>query len=147
MNTRCRICKRKNDPESMLLCDGCNRGHHTYCLKPKLKSIPEGDWYCKECKPKKRVMSPKKKTRRVFSHTEEEEEEEEEEVEKEEEEDTQDETLEEENKDSEEEQSDEEEEENAHDDEENEDDKPDGDVCYFLLHICNVVSYLFIPCT
>ena len=145
LNTRCRICKRKNDPESMLLCDGCNRGHHTYCLKPKLKSIPEGDWYCKECKPKKRVMSPKKKTRRVFSHTEEEEEEEEEE--KEEEEDTQDETLEEENKDSEEEQSDEEEEENAHDDEENEDDKPDGDVCYFLLHICNVVSYLFIPCT
>ncbi len=130
MNTRCRICKRKNDPESMLLCDGCNRGHHTYCLKPKLKSIPEGDWYCKECKPKKRVMSPKKKTRRVFSHTEEEEEEEEEE--KEEEEDTQDETLEEENKDSEEEQSDEEEEENAHDDEDNEEDKPDGDVCSFL---------------
>ena len=127
LNTRCRICKRKNDPESMLLCDGCNRGHHTYCLKPKLKSIPEGDWYCKECKPKKRVMSPKKKTRRVFSHTEEEEEEEEEEVEKEE-----DETLEEENKDSEEEQSDEEEEENAHDDEDNEEDKPDGDVCSFL---------------
>lgn len=38
-----------------------------YCLKPKLKSIPSGDWYCNECKPKMRVRSPKKKTRQVFA--------------------------------------------------------------------------------
>ena len=44
----------------MLLCDGCDRGHHIYCLKPKLKSIPKDDWYCAECKPKERVRSPKK---------------------------------------------------------------------------------------
>ena len=49
----------------MLLCDGCDRGHHLYCLKPKLKSIPKGDWYCRECKPKERIKSPKKKSRRV----------------------------------------------------------------------------------
>ncbi len=67
----------------MLLCDGCDRGHHTYCLKPKLKNIPDGDWYCSECKPKRRVVSPKKKTRRVFSHTEEDEEQSEEEEEEE----------------------------------------------------------------
>ena len=66
LNTRCRICRRKADPEKMLLCDGCDRGHHLYCLKPKLKKIPAGEWFCNECKPKQRVKSPKKKSRRVF---------------------------------------------------------------------------------
>ena len=63
----------------MLLCDGCDRGHHLYCLKPKLKKIPEDDWYCTECKPKMRIRSPKKKHRKVFEEEEIEEEEEEEE--------------------------------------------------------------------
>ena len=66
LNTKCRICRRKNDPDKMLLCDGCDRGHHLYCLKPKLKKIPDDDWYCTECKPKMRIRSPKKKNRRVF---------------------------------------------------------------------------------
>ena len=56
-----------------MLCDGCDRGHHLFCLKPKLKSIPDGDWYCNDCKPKMRVRSPKKKSRRVFEEDEEEE--------------------------------------------------------------------------
>ena len=51
----------------MLLCDECDRGHHLYCLKPKLKSIPKGNWYCSDCKPKERIKSPKKKPRRVFT--------------------------------------------------------------------------------
>lgn len=33
---RCQICRRAKDSENMLLCDGCNLGHHMYCLKPKL---------------------------------------------------------------------------------------------------------------
>lgn len=70
MNAKCRICRRKTDPEKMLLCDSCDRGHHMYCLKPKLKSVPQGDWYCHDCKPKERLRSPKKKTRRVFSNEE-----------------------------------------------------------------------------
>merc|ERR1719187_2629 len=70
MNTKCRICRRKTDPENMLLCDGCDRGHHLYCLKPKLKNVPKGDWFCSDCKPKERIRSPKKKMRRVFSSTE-----------------------------------------------------------------------------
>ena len=81
LNTKCRICRRKTDPEKMLLCDGCDRGHHLYCLKPKLKKIPEDDWYCTECKPKMRIRSPKKKHRKVFEEEEPEEEEEEEEEE------------------------------------------------------------------
>ncbi len=72
MNTKCRICRRKNDPENMLLCDGCDRGHHMYCLKPKIKVVPKGDWYCNDCKPKERIKSPKKKSRQVFSNVEEE---------------------------------------------------------------------------
>ena len=41
MNTKCRICRKKADPEMMLLCDGCDRGHHMYCLKPKVKNVPQ----------------------------------------------------------------------------------------------------------
>merc|ERR1719232_2262555 len=81
MNTKCKICRRKVDPDKMLLCDRCDNAYHMYCLKPKLKSIPEGDWFCPECKPKERVRSPKKKVRKSFSfHEAESDEEEEEEV-------------------------------------------------------------------
>ena len=74
LNTKCRICRRKTDPENMLICDGCDRGYHMYCLKPKLKAVPKGDWFCYDCKPKERVRSPKKKSRRVFSSAEDDEE-------------------------------------------------------------------------
>ncbi|KAF0043778.1 hypothetical protein F2P81_002936 [Scophthalmus maximus] len=52
LNARCRICRRKGDADNMLLCDGCDRGHHTHCLRPRLKSVPEGDWFCPDCRPK-----------------------------------------------------------------------------------------------
>ena len=39
LHTRCKLCRRKGDPEKMLLCDQCDRGHHMYCLKPPLKVI------------------------------------------------------------------------------------------------------------
>jgi len=39
LNAQCRICRKRRDAENMLLCDGCNRGHHLYCLKPKLNVI------------------------------------------------------------------------------------------------------------
>ncbi|ODM98981.1 Bromodomain adjacent to zinc finger domain protein 1A [Orchesella cincta] len=51
LNARCRVCRRKGNPENMLLCDGCNKGHHAYCLKPPLEVIPKGDWFCYDCKP------------------------------------------------------------------------------------------------
>ncbi|XP_074146680.1 bromodomain adjacent to zinc finger domain protein 1A isoform X6 [Sminthopsis crassicaudata] len=54
LNARCKMCRKKGDAESMVLCDGCDRGHHTYCVRPKLKTIPEGDWFCPECRPKQR---------------------------------------------------------------------------------------------
>ncbi|XP_069882680.1 bromodomain adjacent to zinc finger domain protein 1A isoform X5 [Dipodomys merriami] len=54
LNARCKICRKKGDAENMVLCDGCDRGHHTYCVRPKLKAVPEGDWFCPECRPKQR---------------------------------------------------------------------------------------------
>jgi bromodomain adjacent to zinc finger domain protein 1A len=56
----CKICRRKCDAELMLLCDKCNRGHHTYCLQPSLDSIPRGEWFCPNCIPKFKPQSPKK---------------------------------------------------------------------------------------
>lgn len=38
-NAQCRICRKRRDAENMLLCDGCNKGHHLYCLKPKLTVV------------------------------------------------------------------------------------------------------------
>ena len=44
----CMICGSPHDGERMLLCDSnnCGRACHTYCLKPKLLAVPDGDWYC-----------------------------------------------------------------------------------------------------
>lgn len=63
----CTLCRRKKDPEKMLLCDKCNCGCHMYCLKPKLKTVPEGDWFCPKCAPPKVAITPKKRRRRLFS--------------------------------------------------------------------------------
>ncbi|XP_055005883.1 bromodomain adjacent to zinc finger domain protein 2B [Boleophthalmus pectinirostris] len=45
----CQICHSGDDEESLLLCDGCDKGCHVYCHKPKITSIPEGDWFCRVC--------------------------------------------------------------------------------------------------
>ncbi|GFR75026.1 bromodomain adjacent to zinc finger domain protein 1A [Elysia marginata] len=89
LETRCRLCRRKGDAEKMLLCDGCDRGHHMYCLKPPMEKVPTGDWFCPDCRPKQTPKSPTRKgKRKTFTEKEEEEEEvgEEEEQEEEEEE-------------------------------------------------------------
>ncbi|KAJ3638147.1 hypothetical protein MTP99_001553 [Tenebrio molitor] len=80
--TYCRICRRRNDSENMLLCDSCNTGHHLYCLKPKLKSVPPGDWFCDKCQNERKaavVTEPSPKKRPIFRDEEIDEEESEEE--------------------------------------------------------------------
>ncbi|CAG8585265.1 14403_t:CDS:10 [Gigaspora margarita] len=62
----CSICKWKGDLGCILLCDGCEKGFHTSCLKPPLKRIPAGKWYCNECKTIKKSLrkdSSSKKTK------------------------------------------------------------------------------------
>jgi [histone H3]-trimethyl-L-lysine4 demethylase len=45
----CEVCGRGDNALSMLLCDGCDTGYHTFCLDPPLKAIPKFDWYCAQC--------------------------------------------------------------------------------------------------
>ncbi|XP_071354679.1 bromodomain adjacent to zinc finger domain protein 1A isoform X2 [Trachinotus anak] len=106
LNARCRVCRRKGDADNMLLCDSCDRGHHTHCLRPRLKSVPEGDWFCPDCRPKQRSSRVPSRQRSSIDEEEEQEDSDEEEEEEEEEEES-----EEEEEESEEEESEEEEEE------------------------------------
>ncbi|XP_017331444.1 bromodomain adjacent to zinc finger domain protein 1A isoform X2 [Ictalurus punctatus] len=82
LNARCKVCRKKGDSENMLLCDGCDRGHHIYCVRPKLKAVPSEDWFCPECRPKQRSHRINSRQRSSIDSEEElEEEESEEEVE------------------------------------------------------------------
>ncbi|KAG8560770.1 hypothetical protein GDO81_015120 [Engystomops pustulosus] len=72
-NARCKVCRKKGDNESMVLCDGCERGHHIFCVRPKLKFIPDGDWFCPDCKPRERTRRPNRKRPSMDSEEEEEE--------------------------------------------------------------------------
>ncbi|XP_028290640.1 bromodomain adjacent to zinc finger domain protein 2B-like isoform X12 [Gouania willdenowi] len=61
MKVYCQICKKGDNDDLLLLCDGCDKGCHTYCHKPKITSIPEGDWYCPACISKASGSTPKSK--------------------------------------------------------------------------------------
>jgi len=70
-NIRCVICKRKTDAETMLICDECDKAYHMACHKPKVKRIPDGDWFCAKCVLKrKQTASPVKKRRRAVEEEE-----------------------------------------------------------------------------
>ncbi|XP_056154810.1 bromodomain adjacent to zinc finger domain protein 2A [Lampris incognitus] len=45
----CQVCRKGDNDEYLLLCDGCDRGCHMYCLRPKVTKVPEGDWFCPTC--------------------------------------------------------------------------------------------------
>uniref|UniRef100_A0A8B9JD20 Bromodomain adjacent to zinc finger domain protein 1A n=1 Tax=Astyanax mexicanus TaxID=7994 RepID=A0A8B9JD20_ASTMX len=105
LNARCKVCRKKGDCENMLLCDGCDRSHHIFCVRPKLKAVPTEDWFCPECRPKQRSHRINSRQRSSIDSDEELEEDEESEEEEEEAE------SEEEEEEEEEEESDEEEEE------------------------------------
>jgi hypothetical protein len=49
MKAYCQLCHSGDDEDSLLLCDGCDKGYHMYCFKPSLITVPDGDWYCFEC--------------------------------------------------------------------------------------------------
>jgi transposase InsO family protein len=46
----CVVCDSADDESIMLLCDGCGKGYHTYCLMPPLDSVPDSlIWICPTC--------------------------------------------------------------------------------------------------
>uniref|UniRef100_H3CDJ0 PHD-type domain-containing protein n=1 Tax=Tetraodon nigroviridis TaxID=99883 RepID=H3CDJ0_TETNG len=48
----CKHCGLPNHPELILLCDWCDSGYHTACLRPPLMVIPDGEWFCPPCQHK-----------------------------------------------------------------------------------------------
>ncbi|XP_041088739.1 remodeling and spacing factor 1 isoform X2 [Polyodon spathula] len=48
----CKRCGLPNHPELILLCDSCDSGYHTACLRPPLMIIPDGEWFCPPCQHK-----------------------------------------------------------------------------------------------
>lgn len=48
-DSACMVCGKGDSEESILLCDGCDDGYHTFCLVPALTSIPKGEWRCPKC--------------------------------------------------------------------------------------------------
>ncbi|XP_073769353.1 bromodomain adjacent to zinc finger domain protein 2B isoform X3 [Danio rerio] len=49
MKVFCQMCCKGDNEELLLLCDECDKGCHTYCHKPKISTIPDGDWFCPAC--------------------------------------------------------------------------------------------------
>ncbi|CAK9193457.1 unnamed protein product [Sphagnum troendelagicum] len=40
-----------DNEQEMLLCDGCDKEFHMFCLCPVLVTLPLGDWFCPLCSP------------------------------------------------------------------------------------------------
>ena len=57
----CKVCGCEDDRDA-ILCDGCDGAFHLGCLKPKLRKVPAGDWFCKSCK-EERKPAPAKRGR------------------------------------------------------------------------------------
>ena len=47
----CQACRRRDQAESMVLCDGggCDSGCHLHCMAPPRAAVPAGDWFCSAC--------------------------------------------------------------------------------------------------
>ena len=39
--------RQPGDDNKMLVCDTCDKGYHTFCLKPVMTTIPKNGWKCK----------------------------------------------------------------------------------------------------
>lgn len=50
-NDYCKVCDDGGD--TMVLCDRCDDAYHLGCLKPPLRAVPAGQWYCPRCVSKK----------------------------------------------------------------------------------------------
>lgn len=50
----CFHCETIHNEDQILFCDDCDRGYHMYCVTPKLKKKPKGDWFCPICVERKK---------------------------------------------------------------------------------------------
>ncbi|XP_039250350.2 uncharacterized protein LOC120328032 [Styela clava] len=54
-DTPCMKCGLFSHPETILLCDGCDKGHHMACLTPPLMIVPYEEWFCPKCSQEKLI--------------------------------------------------------------------------------------------
>lgn len=45
----CELCQGGHHEDQIILCDGCDKGFHMFCLNPPLDTIPAGEWKCPMC--------------------------------------------------------------------------------------------------
>ncbi|KAF0893795.1 hypothetical protein E2562_029685 [Oryza meyeriana var. granulata] len=55
-NMRCDVCGSGERDEELLLCDGCDRGRHIFCLRPIAARVPTGPWFCPACAPRSKPV-------------------------------------------------------------------------------------------
>jgi hypothetical protein len=51
----CGLCESGSEEEKLMLCDGCDKGFHSFCLN--LPGVPTGTWFCPACKRLGRVLA------------------------------------------------------------------------------------------
>nr|BAD12142.1 unichrom [Hemicentrotus pulcherrimus] len=56
-DTPCCKCGLYNHPRWILLCDKCDSGFHTACLRPPLMAIPDGNWFCPKCEHEELIVN------------------------------------------------------------------------------------------
>ncbi|XP_075955886.1 bromodomain adjacent to zinc finger domain protein 2A isoform X1 [Anarhichas minor] len=61
----CQVCRKGDNDDCLLLCDGCDRGCHMYCLRPKITQVPEGDWFCPTCVAQDACDTPRSSKKRT----------------------------------------------------------------------------------
>jgi PHD-finger/Phytanoyl-CoA dioxygenase (PhyH) len=47
--SNCLVCKDGDNEANTLICDECYDCYHIGCLRPPLKQVPSGEWYCAKC--------------------------------------------------------------------------------------------------
>ncbi|CAM9360537.1 unnamed protein product [Scytosiphon promiscuus] len=56
--TQCKVCNTRGTVTDMVKCiyEGCGGKYHLRCLLPVVDEVPKGQWYCPDCREKKRVF-------------------------------------------------------------------------------------------
>jgi hypothetical protein len=52
-DTECYVCQDGGD---LICCDGCEKAYHSYCHRPKIWELPDGEWYCMICTNARRAL-------------------------------------------------------------------------------------------
>lgn len=56
----CDICGDVGEEKKLAICSRCNDGaEHIYCMRVMMPEVPEGDWFCEECRTEMQIEKEK----------------------------------------------------------------------------------------